>query len=139
MAEPVDVANARSLALVGNYEDALGLLEKHLMADPHDADALLLKGNTLELFAYAPMRADELSYLNCQELAQAKNCYELILVVEPDHVNAMCDLANLYKAASDEAKCFALLKAAESVLLQDPLTNADALAELRDEIRDAIP
>ncbi len=129
-----ELSEARLVSLSGDYAEALRLIDLYLIAHNNDVDALLLKGNTLELVAYAQTEDDDLSYENSEELTQAKTCFESILSQDPTHVNALFDLAGLYKAAKQNEKSLMLLQAAEALLMNDDPMNQEMLQSIRDDI-----
>lgn len=132
--EPWGIEKVRLTSLSGDYPAALDQLKVRLASHPEDIQALILLGNTLELQAYSSSRQAELSFKNCTQLGEAKFCYDRVLSLQPNNLDAMTDLANLFKEAGQYESCLALLKEAQLLLLTDG--NEERLKELADEIRE---
>lgn len=77
---------ALSLTLSDQEEKALEILDQLLSADPHDVEALRLKGNILEMLG-APM--------------EARWCYEAIGEVKPDDVRTLIDIGDTFNFSED--------------------------------------
>lgn len=127
------IEDARRAALSGDYQDALQIIEFYLNLHPQDLDAIILKGNTLELNAYANSDAEDLSFENCDYLYGAKTCYELALQINKKDIRALLDLANLNKAAKKYNECHNLLEQAFDVMRSNKEDGED-LENLRMEI-----
>lgn len=128
--------DARREVLLGNYVSALSALNNLLRIRPGDVDALLLKGNALEVQAYAESSAEDLSFENCQLLSEAKACYEMILARVPGSAEALRDLANLQKEAGNFEKALGLLYRALSASDFSNAEDSEAMLGIKEEIEE---
>ncbi|WP_093196249.1 tetratricopeptide repeat protein [Variovorax sp. YR750] len=130
------IENARRDVLLGDYVSALTVLSELLRVRPDNVDALLLKGNALEVQAYAESNVDDMSFENCPLLSEAKACYEMILARAPGNAEALRDLANLHKDAGHLEKAMNLLHRALSAHEHRKPQGAEALLGIKSEIEE---
>ena len=87
---------AKLLALSFHYEEALKNIDRVLLNNPENIDAIRFKGNVIELKNYHES-CDEQPVENGfnNNLQEAKNCYEKVILLQPEHVGALVDLGTL--------------------------------------------
>lgn len=92
---------AKRRALAGDYRDALTILDDLLAARSSDADALVLRGNVLDLMG---------------EGLLARTAYETVLRHHPGHIRALIDLAELDEDAERPEAALLQLDLAQTLL-----------------------
>ncbi len=113
------IKEARELASIQHkYKEAIDLLETVLIDDPSDIDALILKGNILELNA-CRIAANSTSgeYSEVQELKkQSKKCYEKVLEIDPDNPVVLKDMGDYWEDNNQNQKALEFYNKAISLL-----------------------
>ena len=87
--KPSELADAETAIGVGDYNRAIGLLEKVIADDPQNADAWNFLG---------------FSQRNLKRLDQALDAYRKALAIDPEHLGANEYLGELYLQTGDLAK-----------------------------------
>jgi len=87
--KPSELADAETAIEAGDYNRAIGLLEKVIADDPQNADAWNFLG---------------FSQRNLKRLDQALDAYRKALAIDPEHLGANEYLGELYLQTGDLAK-----------------------------------
>lgn len=98
---------ARMSTLSGDYPAALKIIDLLIRQSPNDIDALLLKGNTLEL-QLSSESEQSAHYVDLLNTARA--CYEKVLSLDPDNSFALKDLADHYGSNGEVEKALSLYR-----------------------------
>jgi tetratricopeptide (TPR) repeat protein len=92
---------ARRLALSRRYDAALRVVEKLLLIDRDDPDALQLKGNILDLEASDEQLGLDAN-LRSLKLKRSRECYHRILELDPRNIAALKDLGDSWLSENAE-------------------------------------
>ncbi len=122
---------AKFLTMEGKYKKALKFIDKLLITNPNDVDALRLKGNVLSV------KITDENYSFCEKkrklvLCSIQKCHERILKFDPNNMLALIDLGDYWRNEScfDKSlqyynKAISLLKEGHFYLsLEDELIEA---------------
>ncbi len=89
--------DALGLARSGEYMVALSRIESVLSRRPNYAEALMFKGNAIEL-KILDMETDRISGpVRSPEMKKARVCYEKALLLQPNNVMILADLGTHYR------------------------------------------
>ena len=111
---------ARTIATIHHRcEEALSLVDSFLNTNPKDVDALLLKGNILELMAYHLEVSASTEQFEVNDFKESsRKCYEELLKIAPENPVVYKDLGDYWEDKNDKKKALefydqsiALLKA----------------------------
>jgi len=137
MPEIVDqLANARMLALTGEFQEALSIISQILEIDPSNIEALRLRGNAIELSALGEMSPGPIEDRS-RDLDLALESYEAILRIVPEDTLAMKDLADHYSRFRDKNHALKLYSQLIGVLQKQETRGLDVREELREAIEDS--
>lgn len=95
------LAHARS----GEYMHARALIESVLERDPHHLEALIFKGNVLELEMLDRGAQDEaFSLSRSSGMKKARVCYEKALLLQPNNLTVLADLGDHWGFMDDQGQ-----------------------------------
>lgn len=124
--------NARKLSIAGDYLGALARIETVLAKNPHEVEALRLKGNVIELRVFERELNSGEAFVRSPEVLKARACYEQALLLQPEHIGVLADLGTHWKNLGNNNKALeffdkviALLPVAPNVEFDsDPIVEA---------------
>jgi len=121
---------ARSLALAQRYDEAISAMRAEIAANPRDADALVMLGNTL-IMSHNSDHGSESATDGAECLREARRCFELAIEANPECVPAFIDLADWHIDNDESENASPFLASAERLLAQ-----GRAWESLEDELAD---
>lgn len=125
--------HAQRLAMTGHYGEALACLDALLQKMPHHVDALRLKGNIIELEAFADELNGKGDFAHSPEVVKARVCYEQALALQPAHIGILTDLGTHWKNLGDHEQAMDFF---EKVIAQ--LSDTTSLATDHDSFEEAL-
>ena len=122
------------------YTSAFHIIDQVLSSDPEDVDALLLKGNLLDLEAtdsWVEMSPEG----KLRNLEAARRCYVRVLEVDEENVNALRDLGDYWGDRQQIDRAIHYYDRASAILqAREPSADRDEslaeIHELRAELMD---
>jgi len=126
-----EIEKARKLGLARQYDAALRVLGTILLREPHDVDALRLKGNLLDLQA-ADQELPQSSQNRRLQVERARQCYMRVLEIDRHDGQAMKDLGDSWLEEDPESAAEYYARAAAE------FDTGVASASTRDELIEAM-
>jgi tetratricopeptide (TPR) repeat protein len=114
------LTEAQTLGLQSYYDAAFEILDDLLRKNPSDVASLRLKGNLLELKAMELLEVSRKKFTTSDEYLAARECYEKILVIDPEYVKAYIDLGDHYRNLDANDRALEYYREAVRVLQRKP-------------------
>ena len=125
--------NAQRLAMIGHYGKAQACLDALLRKYPNHVDTLRLKGNIIELEAFADELDGKGDFVHSPEVAKARACYEQALALQPNHIGILADMGTHWKNLGNHEQALAFF---DNVIAQ--LSDTASLSTDHDSFEEAL-
>lgn len=102
MVDGETLSEALAYARSGEYMQARALIESVLEHDPHHVEALIFKGNVIELEMLGRAQGSALFLSRSAGMKKARVCYEKALLLQPNNLTVLADIGDHWRYMDDQ-------------------------------------